>query len=147
MAYAGLEAYNRVAVAIDSKEMILMKLLDGALRFIGFARNGLEMGNVRIKGESITRVIDILTELDCALDREVGGDLAENLSALYQYMMHRLTLANLRNNSAMLDEVHHLLSQIRDGFAAASDKKTPAAVTPPMMQQVGGLQRKFSLAA
>ncbi|MFZ3046206.1 MAG: flagellar export chaperone FliS, partial [Desulfatirhabdiaceae bacterium] len=129
---------------IDNKEMILMKLLDGAIHFIGFARNGLEMGNIRIKAESITRVIDILTELDCALDREIGGELAQNLSALYKYMMYQLTLANLRNNGEMLDEVIHLLSQIREGFAGAIDKK-PQPVVPQSMQ-AGGLQRGFSVA-
>jgi flagellar protein FliS len=126
MAYAGLGAYSKVATAVESKERILLKLLEGAIRFLGFARNGLELENPRIKGESISRVIDILTELDCALDREVGGELAQNLSALYRYMMYRLTIANLRNDAGILDEVQTVIAQIKEGFEGAMNQR-PAA--------------------
>lgn len=126
MAYAGLGAYSKVATAVESKERILLKLLEGAIRFLGFARNGLELENPRIKGESISRVIDILTELDCALDREVGGELAQNLSALYRYMMYRLTIANLRNDAGILDEVETVIAQIKEGFEGVMNQR-PAA--------------------
>lgn len=126
MAYAGLGAYSKVATAVESKERILLKLLEGAIRFLGFARNGLELENPRIKGESISRVIDILTELDCALDREVGGELAQNLSALYRYMMYRLTIANLRNDAGILDEVETVIVQIKEGFEGAMNQRPTA---------------------
>ncbi|MEW6258650.1 MAG: flagellar export chaperone FliS [Thermodesulfobacteriota bacterium] len=136
MAYAGLGAYSKVATAVESKERILLKLLEGAIRFLGFARNGMELENPRIKGESISRVIDILTELDCALDREVGGELAQNLSALYRYMMYRLTLANLRNDAGILDEVETVICQIKEGFEGAIHQRS--VVQPSAMGTATG---------
>ena len=127
MTYAGYSAYNRVASTIDSKEMILVKLLEGSVRFIQAARVGLEAGNPRIKGENISRVVAIVTELDCALDRDMGGSLVENLSDLYQYVLNRLTLANLRNDNLMMGEVEGLLTTIKEGFAEAL-KQMPTTV-------------------
>ncbi len=119
MTYAGYSAYNRIANTIDSKEMILVKLLEGTVRFVQAARAGLEAGNPKIKGENISRAIAIITELDCALDRDMGGNLVENLSGLYRYILRRLTLANLRNDDRVLGEVEGLLLTIKEGFADA----------------------------
>jgi flagellar protein FliS len=74
----------------------------------------------KVRGENISKVLAILTELDAALDRRSGGELAKNLSGLYGYMINRLTAANLQNDAAALDEVARLLAEIREGFAAAA---------------------------
>lgn len=142
MAYAGLGAYSKVATAVESKERILLKLLEGALRFLAFARNGIELENPRIKGESISRVIDILTELDCALDREIGGELVQNLSALYRYMMYRLTLANLRNDTGILDEVETVIRQIKEGFEGAINQRP--TVQPSTAGVTNGLHAQMT---
>jgi flagellar protein FliS len=117
MTYAGYTAYNRIANTIDSKEMILVKLLDGAVRFVQAARAGLKDNNPKNKGENISRVIAIITELDCALDRDMGGDLVDNLSGLYRYILERLTLANIRDDNRILGEVEGLLTTIQEGFS------------------------------
>jgi len=81
MAPTGYAAYNQAVVhTTDNKERILLMLYDGAVRFVSFARSGIEKKNVKIKGENISKVMAIITELDCALDREMGGELVENLS-------------------------------------------------------------------
>jgi flagellar secretion chaperone FliS len=129
MTYAGYSAYNRIANTIDSKEMILVKLLDGTVRFVQAARAGLEAGNPRTKGENISRAIAIITELDFALDRDMGGDLVENLSGLYQYILKRLTLANLRNDDRVLGEVEGLLLTIKEGFVEALKQVSSEALS------------------
>lgn len=120
-------------------------LYDGALKFVRFARIGIEEKNPKIRGENISKIMAILTELDCALDREIGGPLAENLSGLYQYMMNRLTVANIDSNAEALDEVEKLLSELREGFEGAINKEY---VEVPVHLEVEkyGTQRKFCLA-
>jgi flagellar protein FliS len=110
-------SYNNSMIHLtDRKDKVLLMLYDGALKFVRFARIGIEEQSPKIKGENISKIMAILTELDCALDRELGGPLAENLSKLYQYMMNRLTVANIESNAEALDEVERLLSELRDGF-------------------------------
>ncbi|NIA09332.1 MAG: flagellar export chaperone FliS, partial [Nitrospiraceae bacterium] len=113
-------AYNNsVMHATARKDRILLMLYDGALKFVRFARIGIEERNPKIRGENISKVIAIITEVDCALDRKIGGQLAENLSGLYQYMIERLTIANINNDPQALDEVERILSELREGFEGA----------------------------
>ncbi len=88
----------------------------------------------------------ILTELDCALDREVGGPLAENLSRLYRYMMDRLTVANVDSDAASLDEVERLLSELMEGFEGAFKREEYAEVPVHLEVEEYVTPRRFCLA-
>jgi flagellar protein FliS len=137
-------AYNNSMTHVtDRKDKVLLMLYDGALKFVRFARIGIEEKSPKIKGENISKIMAILTELDCALDREIGGPLAENLSRLYQYMMNRLTVANIDSNAEALDDVERLLSELREGFEGAI-KKDEMPVHLEVEEY--GTQRRFCLA-
>jgi len=103
----------------DNKGKILSLLFEGAIRFTRFAIMGMEKEDPRIKGENISKVLAILTELDCALDYDQDKMLADNLNGLYQYMMKRLTQANFFNEKKALIEVNQLLSELKDAFDRA----------------------------
>jgi len=132
MTVKGYAAYsNSIVNRTCGKEDILLMLYEGAVRFVRFARLGIEDKSAKIRGENISKVMAILTELDCALDRESGGDIVENLSALYRYMMDRLTFANTKNDIDALDEVERLLLDVKEGFEGAAgqeDKVSPASM-------------------
>jgi flagellar protein FliS len=133
----------------DNKEKILLMLLEGAARFTRFARMGLEKQSMQLKGENISKVLAILTELDCALDRDVGAEFVSSLSDLYRYMINRLSHANINNEKEPLEEVERLLIKIREGFEGAADtihdktKAVPKEEVIPKKQP----QRGFSMAA
>jgi flagellar secretion chaperone FliS len=147
MTYAGYSAYNRIANTIDCKEMILVKLLEGTVRFIQAARAGLEAGNPKTKGENISRAIGIISELDCALDRDMSDDLVENLSGLYQYILNRLTLANLRDDSRILGEVEVLLLTIKEGFAEALKQLSSEVLSDHALSYQPASQKGFCIEA
>ena len=111
---------NVVAATTESKEKILLMAYEGALTSVGIARRGIEENNPKLKGENISKVLAILTELDCALDRERGGDMAENLAGIYGYIMNRLSTANIKNDPEALEEVERLLSELYEGFKEAA---------------------------
>jgi len=139
-------AYNNSMIHLtDRKDKVLLMLYDGALKFVRFARTGIEEQSPRIKGENISKILAILTELDCALDRENGGPLAENLSRLYQYMMSRLTVANIDSNTEALDEVEALLSELREGFEGVLNKENSEMPFYPEVKKYG-TQKGFCLA-
>ena len=116
--YAGYR--NVMSHTTENKEEILLMLFEGALISLRIARRGIREKNPKLKGEKISKVLAILTELDCALDRERGGDLAEKIAAMYGYMMNRLTTANIKNDPEALKEVEQLLGQLYEGFKGAA---------------------------
>ncbi len=52
------------------------------------------------------------------MDFEVGGEVTENLYALYSYMLDRLVDATIQNNTAHIDEVSALLKEIKSAWDA-----------------------------
>jgi len=136
MTPTGYAAYKHTAInATHSKEKILLMLYEGAVRFVRFARMGMEEKSAKTKGENISKVLGVLTELDCALDREGGGELVENLSDLYHYMMDRLTHANVKNDPEALNEVERLLTELKDGFEGVLQKDLKEASVQPKVKE------------
>ena len=114
-----------------SRHELVRMLMDGGLDRIAAARGQMQRGDNAAKGASIGRAIGIIDGLRASLDADSGGDIAANLDRLYDYMVRRLTLANVNNDVEPLDEVQQLLAQIRDAWlevgATAADT-APAAV-------------------
>ena len=122
-----INAYNKVSIGTSvsnaSPHQLIVLLFEGARQAVIIARAGMEQGNVPLKGTSITKAIDIiLNGLRASLNLEEGGNIAQNLYALYDYMARRLLHANLTNDIAALDEVLHLLAEIHGAWVAIGDK-------------------------
>ena len=125
-------AYQRINVetsmhTIDQHQLVSL-LYDGVLGAITSARGALARGDVPLKCSSISKAIRIIEEgLGTALDRDGGGELAQNLGALYDYCLQRLIQANIRNDDAILEEVARLIEPIAQGW---NEIKKPAAERP-----------------
>ena len=126
------ESYAKVGVEIavetaDPHRLVLM-LFDGAIVAVATSKNHMADGNIPLKGSNISKAIDIITcGLNASLDIESGGELAERLSALYDYMAQRLLWANLKNEIAPLDEVLNLLNELRSAWAEITPSQQEAA--------------------
>ncbi len=142
MVQQGHNAYKQnVGNTVISKEQLLLKLYEGALNFLALAKRGMEENNPRIKGENITKVLNIVTELDCALDMEKGGEMAENLSSLYRHVMFSLVDANLKNNLEAVTDIEYLIREIKDGFAEVLSGASDVCPSPEINgEHKGGMQ-------
>jgi flagellar protein FliS len=56
-----------------------------------------------------------------------GGELAERLAALYDYMCERLLLANMKNNSSALEEVRSLLHELKGAWEGIGSQEAGRA--------------------
>lgn len=117
----GSQAYAQVglesAVMSASPHQLIVMLFDGAKSSMVRARILLEQGDIPGKGAALSKAINIITNgLKVGLDLEKGGELAENLSALYDYMTQRLMIANLHNDVKVIEEVETLLENIASAW-------------------------------
>ncbi len=114
-AYKSTAAHGGVA-ASDPHGLVLM-LLDGALQRVAAARGYMQNGSIKEKSDLLHRVVQIVAELQGSLDMKSGGEIANNLAELYDYITRRVMSANLANNTATLDEVTSLLRTLRSAWA------------------------------
>jgi flagellar secretion chaperone FliS len=116
---------NEAAVAEADPHRLIQMLLEGALVRIAAAKDHLQHGDVARKGECIGQAMSILDGLRASLNAEAGGEIARNLDSLYEYLSQRLLEANLKNDTARLDEVSRILGDIKSAWAAIAPRQTP----------------------
>lgn len=133
-----LQAYRSaldVEVEAASPHKLVLMLFDGALQAIAQATLHMQNGRVAEKGLMISKAIAIVDEgLRNSLSHETGGELAQNLDALYEYCSYQLLQANMRNEPALLAEVVRLLGELRDAWSQI----------PPEAQVVGAAPERIS---
>lgn len=138
MAYnrpSSLAAYQSVAthggVAASDPHRLVLMLMDGALERLAQARGCMANGAaVADKNKLISTAIAIIDELRVSLDLKAGGPIAANLDDLYDYMNRQLVKANLNNRIEILDEVSHLLGEIRSAWIALPAEARALRPTP-----------------
>ncbi len=115
-------AYRQIGIstAVDgaSPHKLVSLLFDALLSDIASARGAMARGDIAEKGRAIGHAVRILQEgLIAPLDMQAGGALASNLHDVYDYVVIRLTQANLKNDPQALIECHALLTPIQDAWS------------------------------
>jgi flagellar protein FliS len=120
-ARGGAHLYSNVGVetGVDSASphRLVAMLFDGFFESVAHAQAAITAGQIEVKGRAIGRAARIVEEgLRAALDLQAGGSLATDLAQLYAYIGARLTHANLRSDSAALDECKALMQPLREAW-------------------------------
>ena len=123
-------AYRQVgaetAVSGASPHKLVAMLFDGFMDAVAQARGAMRSGEIERKGKAVSRAIRIVDEgLRACLDMQAGGNLARDLHDLYGYLEMRLTMANLRNDEAGLDECQRLMQPLREAWMSIADQVNP----------------------
>lgn len=132
MTQNALNAYSQVRVETGapdaSPHQLISMLFEAAIISVSAAKAHLQLKQIAAKGEAISKAIAIIDEgLKLSLDVKAGGEIAQNLKSLYEYMSHRLLVANMKNEIEPLDEVAHLLADLKGAWDAIGRQVQPAA--------------------
>lgn len=132
MSNYGHGAYKKTSIHTASKEQILLMLYQAAIKHCKKAMEAIAEENIAKKGEHIGKLQDIVIELNNSLDFEVGGDIAKELSSLYDYILFSSTQANIKIEAAPLESCLSILTTLYDGWQEAikSLKKDAPAEGP-----------------
>ena len=100
----------------DPHTLILM-LFEGALAAMADARMKLMAGDIPGRGQAISKAISIIEQgLRASLDVEKGGEIAQRMAALYEYIVITLLKANLHKSMGGIEEAERLLSELHAGW-------------------------------
>ncbi|MCH1920589.1 flagellar export chaperone FliS [Shewanella sp. A3A] len=117
-----LQSYRKVSldsqIADASPHKITQMLFSGALERIAQSKIAMERRDIAQKGLLIGKAIGIVQGLKSSLVMDAGGDIATNLANLYDYMVRRMTEANINNDPEALDDVATLLREIKEAWDA-----------------------------
>ena len=104
----------RVAAA-NPHEMVRM-LLDGLLEEIERTKGFVERKSYEAKGISVNKCLNIIHGLDTMLDMENGGEVAKNLSNLYDFCSRQLIKVSVENSTEALSPIIKVITHVREGW-------------------------------
>lgn len=131
--FKATSAYRNVGLetsgATHDQHQLVSMMFESVMESLAVARGAIEFGDTTQKIKQIDRAVRIIQEgLRTSLDLDNGGELAQNLAALYDYAVVRLAQANASNDAAKLQEVAQLIKPVAEAWAQIRSQQTaPAA--------------------
>ncbi|MDR3377587.1 MAG: flagellar export chaperone FliS [Verrucomicrobiae bacterium] len=114
------KSYRRIATQTAPPGQLVLMLFDGALLALDRALLGFNLTEIGERNTAIhnnlQRALDIIQELDWALDMQAGGQLAETLRNLYSFFERRITESNRKKSRQGIDEIVPMVRSLRDAW-------------------------------
>ena len=116
--YQKVNSHAQISEA--SPHRLIQMLMEGGLERMAQAKGAMARGDIAQKALLITKTIDIITGLRAGLREENTDDkeALRQLDSLYEYMTKQLTLANVKNDPELIDEVARLMITVKSGWDA-----------------------------
>ncbi len=127
---AHINQYQQTAVATASPVQLVLMVYDECIRRLILAEEAFRIeGPERIEqiGTHLQYAQSAITELSVSLDMEQGGEIAENLARLYEFMTYHLSQANVKKEIQRVREVKALMSDLRDTWKQVSEQVPSAS--------------------
>jgi flagellar protein FliS len=142
MAY-GLHSYKRTDVQTADPRKIIVLLYEGAVRNLNQAVAYMDLGDHAQQSQKINKTLAIIQFLQSALDHDQGGEIAEQLNGLYDYMRDTLSLANINNDPKPVREVVELFNTLLEGWQGILDSPAEQSVGEAQVQGDGAAAAKL----
>lgn len=143
---ASIASYRENLIRTASREQILLLLYDGAIGFLRQAEEKIRAKEYEAKGRLLTRAYAIIFELNACLDHKAAPEIAEQLSALYLFIMKEIQSANARCDAKPIEGVLGVLETLREAWQGAADQ-VRAGERAPQDAEAGGERRSLGRVA
>jgi len=101
---------------------LIVLLFDGAEAALANAQKCISLQDIPGRSDALIKATDIISNgLAASLNLQEGGELAQNLNALYDYMVSRLIYANIHQDPRAITEVQKLLGEISGAWREMGD--------------------------
>lgn len=114
-----LNAYKNNSVNYASKEQLLLMLLDGSVRFARLARQAIIDKDIEKASRNLIKTQNIFYELMASLDVNRGGEWANSLMSVYDFIVRELAEANIKKDVKIIDDIMPIIEEIRDTWTEA----------------------------
>jgi len=127
---AAAKTYQDVKFAVNDRRRTLIMAFEGMIKFLYQASNAIKNTEIETAHERLVRTKQILFHLLNGLDMEKGGEIAVNLKRLYIFLIDKVTEANLKKDTAIIDEILPIFKTLCSSWEEMvphSEEKSPAA--------------------
>lgn len=109
---AAFQRYQQVQVETANQGQLLIMLYQGCIKFLKLSVKSIEEQNHEMTNTNLIKAQNIIYELMNTLDREQGGQIADNLYKLYDFMINQLIQANIKKDPKLIVTVEDLMTDL-----------------------------------
>jgi flagellar protein FliS len=129
MSYAhAAGAYREREILTASPAKLVVIVFDHLLVNLRRAKLAHEAGNVEARVEAVCKAREAVMELLASTDVERGGEIAQNLRALYVFLFNELLVMGHSPDALRLQKIAETVMNLREAFAAIA--ANPVAESP-----------------
>ncbi len=101
--------------SLSDRIQVVTMLYDGAMNFIGKAKEKMDTGDSLGKSHFIKKTSAIVQELSGTINMD-GGEIANNLKNLYGFVLESLTKADISNNRDALNDAEKVVEILQGAW-------------------------------
>ncbi|MGI5817241.1 MAG: flagellar export chaperone FliS [Armatimonadota bacterium] len=116
------EAYQEMQVLGSDPRQLVVLLCQALVRYLMRADDAIRRRDWETKSAALCRAQQIFSELICSLDEEIGGELAEQLRALYVHLQRQLVDVDLQDDLDRLAYVSEMAARLVNAWEEALER-------------------------
>lgn len=109
--------YRKNAVNGASPLQLVVMLYDGALKYMEAGKRAIAEHDLAKQNGELQKAQRVVMELMSCLDLKNGGDIANNLLALYTYVLNQLVEANVEDKVEPIERSISIFSELRESWS------------------------------
>jgi flagellar protein FliS len=118
----GIQSYRKTDVSTSDPVKLVIMCYEGAIDSLKLAKEKIKEKDYEKKAKAIIKAKDFIGELLCSLDFEKGGEIANNLSSLYSYMLKRILHGDVNKDTGAINEVIGMLNELLSTWREVASK-------------------------
>lgn len=116
------QAYQEMQVLGSDPRQLVVLLCQALVRYLVRTEEAIKREDWETKAAAVIRAQQILSELICALDEEIGGELATQLRALYAHLQRQLVDVDLQDDLDRLAYIIEIASKLVNAWEEALER-------------------------
>jgi len=134
----GINAYRQSNVITADPKRLVILCYETVISNLKMAQESYISKDYETKAKCIQKAQDIICELTNALDFEHGGEVAKNLSSLYNFLNRHILEADLKNDIKAIDEAIVMIAELKSAWQEIFyGSLKPADIEPAVMYGTG----------
>lgn len=114
--YQNTRNYQNTDIVTADRGKLIIMIYDHCLKWCNAAIDAINRNDIENRTKAIFKVQDGITELQCALDFQKGGEIAKNLQRLYDFYNRHLSDANIQNSAENVKQVLDMMSSLKEAW-------------------------------
>ena len=118
----GVQSYRKTNITTSDPLRLIILCYEGVIDNLKLAKKKLEEKDYEKKSRALIKARDIIEELMCSLDFDKGGEIANNLESLYNYMFRKILQGDVNKDIGAIDEVIGICGDLLSAWQEVASK-------------------------